>query len=208
MSFSPSKRISEKSSSILRKKKTAEYSMKRSVSFNTKVKRYSTKLVYSEEDIAALWYSETEMELIISEIKDIVMMMMMSKKGNSRLMSTSGEGLCTRGLEDTTREGSLARQSRKDLIRDSVLNFQDTYCVAAGENFHEKLARISKARSRTSRTLARTNAMLDEACVRNMQSRTLPIKKREQQRPRKTRAERTQSAWDRMLQSQLRNRTL
>ena len=74
---------------------------------------------YSEEEMAAAWYSRDELKKLQFKLKKtIVLMLAESPKANS-------ERYCTRGLESLTPSGQETKQQRRRAAWDTVLDEQE-----------------------------------------------------------------------------------
>jgi hypothetical protein len=144
---------------------------KPSISFNPSVRVKPTIHIdeYSEEEIAASWYCEDELETIKLEVRTTLLLM-----ANDSTMANS-ERLCSRGIECFTSKGRAIKKHRKEEARLAV--FEEQAYQFNNDIFDpEVIADDYLDQTRKSQATATVIGFFDQEAVRQQSSPSLPIK--------------------------------
>jgi hypothetical protein len=144
---------------------------KPSISFNSNVLVNLTIHIeeYSDEEIAATWYSQHELTRSRSELTSTLLLM-----ANGNAMANS-ERLCSRGLECFTSEGRAIKKQRKEEARTAVFDEQD-YQFENDIFDPEVIAHDYLNQTRKSQATATVVGFFDQEAVRQQSLPSLPIK--------------------------------
>ena len=112
--------------SILKKSKNSDSQSSKSVQFHKSVRCKPTLAAvdYTQRELEATWYNESEMTAIKLMNKIIVQQMTKQESKKCIKSKTSSETYCTRGLESRTKNGHKQRKRQRTESRCAVLDEQ------------------------------------------------------------------------------------
>ena len=140
-------------------------SPKRSASFSPHVRVKRTLHInnYSDDEVEATWYGDSDFQRIHDEINYTVDLIEKSEH-----IDTSK--YCTRGLEFRTRAGAQQRRRNKIDARNATLDEQD-FQWTEGLNDPDMLSKVYQRKSHTCLVAAHMAGLMDEKVARGLDAR-------------------------------------